>query len=519
MTQPAAGQDYILEMRHIVKTFDGLAANDDITFTLKAGEIHALLGENGAGKSTLMHVLFGLQRPDRGTIVLRGKPVLIDSPRSDASLGIGMVHQHFKLVHPFTVTENIMLGREPRILGLIRTGAASQRIRELSNRYGLDVAPDDLVENISVGMQQRVEILKMLYGDADILIFDEPTAVLTPQETSDLLRIMKQLAAEGKAVILITHKLREIKAIAHRCTVIRRGQLVGTVDVASATEQSLADMMVGRPVSFQVAKKPAMPGTALLRIDSLTVRNNRGLVALHDFSLEVRAGEIVGLAGVDGNGQTELVEAVAGLRPVAAGRIELDGLGITAMTVRERIEAGLAHVPADRQRDGLVPDYTVADNMVLNRYYRSPFAHNGLLRQQAIKDYAGQITARFDVRAAQGVDSPARSLSGGNQQKTIIGRELSLDPKVLVAVQPTRGLDAGSVEYIHRQLVEMRHTSRAVLLVSLELEEILKLADRIAVLCQGRLVGVVNAADTTEREVGLWMTGVKQKDAHEAAVT
>ena len=510
--------EYVVEMKEIRKAFAGIVVNDNITLQLRQGEIHALLGENGAGKSTLMSILFGLYQPDDGTISVRGKQVRITSPRVATDLGIGMVHQHFKLVHNFTVTDNIILGLEPQRWGIVSTGAAVRRIQEISLRYGLNVDPDAKIEDITVGMQQRVEILKMLYRNADVLILDEPTAVLTPQEVAELMKIMKSLTAEGKSIILITHKLKEIKAVADRCTVIRRGQYIGTVTVAGTSAQELAEMMVGRKVSLTVDKAPLVPGAAALTVDKLTVLSNRQLAGLKNFSLTVHAGEILGLAGVDGNGQTELVEAIAGLRPVASGRIELNGVDITFMTVKERIQSGLAHVPADRQKRGLVLDYTLAENMVLELYDCEPFARHGLLRREIIDDYAQTIMTKFDVRAGQGIMTSARILSGGNQQKAVIGREIGLDPKVLLAVQPTRGLDVGSIEFIHKQLVIRRNAGNAVLLVSLELDEILQVADRIAVISSGELIGIVNAADTNENEIGLMMTGIgKEREEYEQA--
>ena len=503
--------EYVVEMKEIRKEFAGIVVNDNITLQLRQGEIHALLGENGAGKSTLMNILFGLYQPDGGAISVRGKQVRITNPRVATDLGIGMVHQHFKLVHNFTVMDNIILGLEPQRWGIVSTDAAVRRIQEISLRYGLNVDPDAKIEDITVGMQQRVEILKMLYRNADVLILDEPTAVLTPQEAAELMKIMKSLTDEGKSIILITHKLKEIKAVADRCTVIRRGQYIGTVSVAGASAQELAEMMVGRTVSLTVDKAPIAPGAAALTVDKLTVLSNRQLARLKNFSLTVHAGEIMGLAGVDGNGQTELVEAIAGLRSVESGRIELNGIDITSMTVKERIQSGLAHVPADRQKRGLVLDYTLAENMVLELYDREPFAKNGLLQREIIGNYAQTIMTKFDVRTGQGVVTSARTLSGGNQQKAIIGREIGLDPKVLLAVQPTRGLDVGSIEFIHKQLVARRNAGNAVLLVSLELDEILQVADRIAVISSGELIGIVNAADTNENEIGLMMTGVEKE--------
>lgn len=500
--------EHIVEMLGIRKEFPGIVANDNITLRLRRGEIHALLGENGAGKSTLMGILFGMYQPDAGVIKIRGKETKIANPNVANDLGIGMVHQHFKLVHNFTVTENIILGNEPRKGLLYDTKKAAKRIAELSKQYGLNVDPDAKIEDISVGMQQRVEILKMLYRDAEVLIFDEPTAVLTPQEIRDLMDIMKNLIGEGKSIILITHKLKEIKAVADRCTVIRRGKLIGTVDVAATSEAEMAKMMVGRDVSFTVDKAEREQGEPVLRIDSLTVLNNKKVPGLKSFSLEVRRGEIVGIAGVEGNGQTELVEALTGLRKPESGTIWFDGQDITRLPVRSRIERGIAHIPEDRQKRGLVLDYSVEENMVLEVYYREPYAKRGLLNRNLIRKHAESIIRDFDVRAGEGAVTKVRSLSGGNQQKAIIGREMERDPLLLIAVQPTRGLDVGSIEYIHRRLVEQRNKGNAVLLVSLELDEVLGVSDRIAVLNNGELVGIVNAKDTDENEIGLMMAGI-----------
>lgn len=506
--------EYVVEMLNIRKEFPGVVANDDITLQVKKGEIHALLGENGAGKSTLMGILFGLYQADSGSIRIKRREVRIANPNVANDLGIGMVHQHFKLVHNFTITENIVLGIEPKKGLRLDLKAAAERIQLLSERYGLNVDPYEKIENVSVGMQQRVEIIKMLYRDAEVLIFDEPTAVLTPQEVLELMKIMKNLVAEGKSIILITHKLKEIKAVADRCTVIRRGKLVGTVEVAVTSEAQMAEMMVGRKVSFKVNKSESNPGDVILKVHNISVLNHRKVLGLKDFSLEVRSGEIVGVAGVDGNGQAELVEAITGLRKVESGEILLKNKDITQMPIRRRIEAGIAHIPEDRQMRGLVLDYTIEDNMVLEVYDRTPFSHNGLLRREVIRDYSDQIMERFDVRAGEGAQSLARSLSGGNQQKAIVGREIELNPDLLIAAQPTRGLDVGSIEYIHKRLVEQRDSGKAVLLVSLELDEILNVSDRIAIVSNGELIGMVNAAETDEHEVGLMMAGVRKGESH-----
>lgn len=504
--------EYVVEMLNIRKEFPGVVANDNITLKIKKGEIHALLGENGAGKSTLMNILFGLYQPDGGTIRLYGKEVSITNPNRANELGIGMVHQHFKLVHNFTITENIILGMEPQKGLTIDIESAAQSIRELSEHYGLNVDPYAITENISVGMQQRVEILKVLYRNAEVLILDEPTAVLTPQEIQDLMKIMKNLTAEGKSIILITHKLKEIKAVADRCTIIRRGKYIGTVDVPATSQEKMAEMMVGRQISFQVKKEKKEPGETILQVENLSVMGSRNVLGLKNFSLTVRAGEIVGLAGVDGNGQRELVEAITGLRRAAEGRIFLKGKDITTDPVRSRINEGMAHIPEDRQKRGLVLDYDMKDNMVLEIYHRYPYSYRGLLNKEAIKNYAQNIMDKFDVRAGEGSDSLARSLSGGNQQKAIVGREIELNPDLLIAVQPTRGLDVGSIEYIHKRLVEQRDKGKAILLVSLELDEILNVSDRIAVINNGQLVNIVQASETNENEIGLMMAGVKRRD-------
>ena len=509
--------EYVVEMLNIRKEFPGIVANDNITLQLRKGEIHALLGENGAGKSTLMGILFGMNQPDKGVIKVRGKEVKITNPNVANELGIGMVHQHFKLVENFTVTQNIVLGCEPKILfGLgMDLNKAAKRIEELSKQYGLNVDPNAKIENISVGMQQRVEILKMLYRDADVLILDEPTAVLTPQEINELIKIMKNLINEGKSIIIITHKLKEIKAAADRCTVIRRGRYIGTVDVKTTSEAEMAKMMVGREVSFKVNKKPAKPGDVVLDIKNLSVKNNKNVLGLKDFSIDVRAGEIVGIAGVEGNGQSELIEAITGLRKSESGTINFKNKDITRESIRNRINSGIAHIPEDRHKRGLVLDYTIEENMVLEVYDKKPFSNKGLLNKKEIKKYAEKIIDEFDVRSGEGAESIARSLSGGNQQKAIIGREIELNPELLIAAQPTRGLDVGSIEYIHKRLVEQRDRGKAVLLVSLELDEILNVSDRIAIINNGELIGVVNADETNENEVGLMMAGIKGGEKHE----
>jgi len=502
--------ELIVEMNNIRKSFPGVVACDDINFQVRKGEIHALLGENGAGKSTLMNILFGLYQQDQGEILLRGEKVNIVNPNVANDLGIGMVHQHFKLVHNFTVTENIILGIEPVRALMVNTRSASARIKDLSERYGLNVDPDAKIEDVSVGMQQRVEILKMLYRDAEILIFDEPTAVLTPQEVQDLIKIMHNLIDEGKTIILITHKLREIMAVADRCTVIRWGKVVGTVCVSDTSEEKLAEMMVGRKVLFDLNKKEAHPADEILKIEDLSVKNSSGMLSLKNFSLGVRCGEIVGLAGVDGNGQSELVETIIGLRRPESGSIILNGLDICNLSTRKRIETGMAHIPEDRHKHGLVLDYTVQENLILKNYYLEPFSRRGLIDWDYVYTHAERVIKDFDVRAGQGAEASARSLSGGNQQKAIVGREIDGNPNLLIAVQPTRGLDVGAIEYIHQRLLEQRDQGKAVFMISLELDEILDLSDRIAVIYNGELVGIVNAAETDENEIGLMMAGGKR---------
>ena len=505
--------EYVVEMLNIRKEFPGIVANDNITLQLKEGEIHALLGENGAGKSTLMGMLFGMYKPDRGCIKVRGKEVKISNPNVANDLGIGMVHQHFKLVDNFTVTENIILGCEPRKGLTVDIKTAAKKIEELSKQYGLNVDPYAKIENISVGMQQRVEILKMLYRNANVLIFDEPTAVLTPSEIDELISIMKNMTKEGKSIILITHKLKEIKEAANRCTVIRRGKYIGTVDVKDTTEADMAKMMVGREVSFKVEKTEAKPKDIVVKIEDLCVNTNKKVLGLKNFSLDIRAGEIVGIAGVEGNGQTELVEALTGMRSVESGNIIFKGRNIVKDSIRERIDDGMAHIPEDRHKRGLILDYTMEDNMVLKAYKKKPFSNKGLINRAKISEYAQKIIETFDVRSGEGGKSIARSLSGGNQQKGVIGREIESNPDFLIAVQPTRGLDVGSIEYIHKRLVEQRDLGKAVLLVSLELDEVLNVSDRIAVVNNGELVGIVNASETNENEVGLMMAGIKKEEA------
>lgn len=502
---------YVIEMLGITKEFPGIRANEDVTLQVKQGEIHALLGENGAGKSTLMSILFGLYKPEQGVIKVRGKEVTIDNPQVANDLKIGMVHQHFKLVDNFTVTENIILGLEPKkSFGRIDIQKAAERVKEISEKYGMAVDPYAKIEDISVGMQQRVEILKMLYREAEILIFDEPTAVLTPQEIEDLMKIMRQFSKEGKSIILITHKLKEIKAVADQCTVLRRGKKIGTVAVEGVSEKQLAEMMVGREVEFVVDKAEQKLGETVLKIEGLNVKNARGIYAVKNLSLEVRAGEILGVAGIDGNGQTELIEAITGLKHIESGKISLKNTDLTTLAVRKRTEAGIGHIPEDRHKHGLVLDFRLDENIVLQTYYQAPYSKNGILNQEAILKKSEQIISEFDVRSGQGSITKVRSMSGGNQQKAIVGREIDRQPELLIAAQPTRGLDVGAIEYIHRRIVQEREQGKAVLLVSLELDEVLNVSDRIAVIYEGEIVGLVDAKETNENELGLMMSGSKR---------
>ena len=505
---------YAIEMLHITKRFPGIIANDDITLQVKKGEIHALLGENGAGKSTLMSVLFGLYQPEEGVIKKDGREVSIKDPNDANALGIGMVHQHFKLVECFTVLDNIIMGVEPTKHGFLQKKEARRRVLALSEKYGLRVDPDALIEDITVGMQQRTEILKMLYRENEILIFDEPTAVLTPQEIDELMDIMRHLAAEGKSILFISHKLNEIMAVADRCTVLRKGKYVGTVETKDTTMEQLSAMMVGRNVNFHVEKGPAHPGDVVLDVAHMTVaskihRNN----AVRDVSLKVRRGEIVCLAGIDGNGQTEFVYGLTGLEPLVSGKVSLCGKDITHAPIRKRSLMGMSHIPEDRHKHGLVLDYTLEDNLVLQRYFEPEFTDKaGFLRRDNIRQYAQRLIDQYDVRSGQGPVTIARSMSGGNQQKAIVAREIDKDPELLVAVQPTRGLDVGAIEYIHKQLVAERDKGRAVLLVSLELDEVMDVPDRILVMYEGEIVGELDPKKTTQEELGLYMAGAKRDE-------
>ncbi|MBE6946538.1 MAG: ABC transporter ATP-binding protein [Ruminococcaceae bacterium] len=503
--------DYVIEMLNITKEFPGIKANDDVTLQLARGEIHALLGENGAGKSTLMSVLFGLYQPEAGVIKKDGQVVEIRNPNDATALRIGMVHQHFKLVECFTVLDNIILGAEPCKGAVVDRKSAKKRVLELSERYGLKVDPDAKVEDISVGMQQRVEILKMLYRDNEILIFDEPTAVLTPQEIDELMEIMRGFKKEGKSILFITHKLAEIKAVADRCTVLRKGRYMGTVDVKDTSVEEMSRLMVGRDVQLVSAKEEKTPGEVVLKVDGLTVPSKvHKNDAVKNASLEVRRGEIVCLAGIEGNGQTEFVYAVTGLEKPSAGSVTLMGKDITRAKIRDRSKSGMSHIPEDRHKHGLVLDYTLENNMVLQRYWQPQFQTAGFIKSGAVRTYADGLIAQYDVRSGQGAVTIARSMSGGNQQKAIIAREIDKDPELLVAVQPTRGLDVGAIEYIHKQLIAQRDAGKAVLLVSLELDEVMNLSDRILVMYEGEIVGEFDPKTTDVQTLGLYMAGAKR---------
>lgn len=509
-------EKYIIEMINITKVFPGIVANDNITLRLKKGEIHALLGENGAGKSTLMSVLFGLYQPDGGEIRKNGEVVHINNPNDANDLGIGMVHQHFKLVEIFTVLDNIILGVEPSKMGFIQKKEAREKVLKLSEKYGLKIDPDAVIEDITVGMQQRVEILKMLYRENEILIFDEPTAVLTPQEISELLQTMRNFANEGKSILFITHKLNEIMAVADRCTVLRKGKLVGTVDVKDTTKEELSRMMVGRDVSFRVEKKEKKPGEVVLSVRNLSVPSKTHKKdAVKNVSFDIRRGEIVCIAGIDGNGQTELVGAITGLEKASGGRIFLNGKDITKATIRKRSIEGISHIPEDRHKHGLVLDYKLEENLVLQRYWQPEFQSKGFIKFDAVRKYANKLIDKFDIRSGQGPITIARSMSGGNQQKAIIAREIDKKHDLLVAVQPTRGLDVGAIEYVHKQLVETRDAGKAVLLVSFELDEVMNVSDRILVMYEGEIVGDLDPKKVTVQELGLYMSGAKRDQLKE----
>ena len=506
---------YAIEMVNITKRFPGIVANDNVTIQLKHGEIHALLGENCAGKSTLMSVLFGMYQAEEGVIKKNGRVVKINSPNDAHDLGIGMVHQHFKMVECFSVLDNIILGVEDTKCGMLQRDKAREKVMALSERYGLMVDPDALIEDISVGMQQRTEILKMLYRDNEILIFDEPTAVLTPQEIEELLQIMRNLAAEGKSILFITHKLNEIMAVADRCSVLRKGKYMGTVDVKDCDRAQLSRMMVGRDVEFAVQKEPAQPTDVVLEVKNLCMASKRSKRnSVSDVSFQVRAGEIVCIAGIEGNGQSELVYGITGLESVLSGSVTFCGEDITNAPIRKRSLMGMSHIPEDRHKHGLVLDYTLEDNMVLQRYFENEFTtKGGILRRGNIRNYAERLIEQFDVRSGQGPVTMTRAMSGGNQQRAIIAREIDRDPKLLIAVQPTRGIDVGAIEYIHKQIVAQRDAGKAVLLVSLELDEVMTVSDRILVMYEGEIVGELDPKTSTVEELGLYMAGAKREAA------
>ena len=503
---------YIIEMRNITKEFPGIIANDDITLQLKKGEIHALLGENGAGKSTLMSVLFGLYKQEKGKIYKNNEEVNITGPGDANTLGIGMVHQHFKLVHNFTVLENIVLGVETTKNGILQMKEAREKVLSLSKKYGFEIDIDKEIRHISVGMQQRVEILKMLYRENEILIFDEPTAVLTPQEIKALMKTMKDMVAEGKSILFITHKLDEIKEVADRCTVLRKGKYIGTVDVKETSKEEMSEMMVGRKVSLTLDKKEANVTDTILQVKNLTSKGSGTKDKLKNISFEVKAGEILCIAGIEGNGQTDLVYAITGMENVDSGEILMEGKDISKEKIRKRTETGIGHVPEDRHRHGLVLEYSVAYNSILQTYYKPAYQNKGFIKKQIVNEYAKKLIDRFDIRSSQGENTITRSMSGGNQQKVILAREIDRDPKLLIAVQPTRGLDVGAIEYIHNQLLAQRDSGKAVLLVSLELEEVMNLSDRIIVMYEGEVVANVNPKDVTFQELGLYMSGAKRDE-------
>ncbi len=505
-----------VELKGVSKVFPGIKANDQISCAFYQGEIHALLGENGAGKSTLMNMIYGMYPPDEGEIYISGQPAALGNPMDAIASGIGMVHQHFKLVECFSVLDNIILGAEPARLGVIQRHEAREKVLQLSKKYALRVEPDALIEDISVGMQQRVEILKMLYRDNEILIFDEPTAVLTPQEIKELMEIMRGFTREGKSILFITHKLQEIMDVSDRVTVLRRGKCVGTVNTSETTVEALSAMMVGRPVNLKVEKADTKPGGVVLGVANLTVpsrlhKNN----AVKNISFNVRAGEIVCLAGIEGNGQNELIYALSGLEKQSAGTITLCGRDISTASIRERSRCGMSHIPADRHKYGLVLDYTLEQNMVLQRYREPEFQKNGFIQFDTVRKYSDRLIAQYDVRSGQGSSTVVRAMSGGNQQKAIVAREIDKNPELLVAVQPTRGLDVGAIEYIHRQLVAQRDAGKAILLVSLELDEVMNVSDRILVMYEGELVGEFDPRTTTTDELGLYMAGAKRRALEE----
>ncbi|MBN2879013.1 MAG: ABC transporter ATP-binding protein [Clostridia bacterium] len=505
--------DYVIEMLGITKSFPGILANDNISLQLRRGEIHALLGENGAGKSTLMSILFGLYKPDKGIIKKNGKEIQISNPNDANDYGIGMVHQHFKLVHNFTVLENIIMGVETTRRGFLKLDEARKKVVDLSHKYNLFIDPDALISDITVGMQQRVEIIKMLYRDNEILIFDEPTAMLTPQEIKELMNIMRDLAKEGKSILFITHKLDEIKQVADRCTVLQKGKYIDTLDVADTSKEKFSELMVGRKIEFTVIKDKAKTGNVVLSVKNLTVKSKHSeKPVVKNVSFNVKAGEVVCLAGIDGNGQSELVYAITGLEKVTAGAIELNGKDITKSSIRRKSNSGMSHIPEDRHKHGLILEYSLAKNLVLQSYYKKEFQTYGFLRFKEITKYANKLIEQFDIRSGQGAKTLTRSMSGGNQQKAIVAREIDKDPELLVAVQPTRGLDVGAIEYIHKQLVKQRDKNKAIFLVSLELEEVMNVSDRILVIYEGEIVADLDPKSVTMEDLGLYMSGAKREE-------
>ena len=508
--------EYIVEMKNITKRFPGIVANKDVSVSIKKGEIMAILGENGAGKSTLMSMLFGMYEPDEGEIYVRGEKVTIDSPMKATELNIGMVHQHFKLVSNYTITENIIMGMEPmkKVLGIpvVDIKTANEKVAELSEKYGLEVNPTDLISDIPVSTQQRVEILKMLYREAEILIFDEPTAVLTPQEIDSLLEIIKGLRDGGKTVILITHKLNEIKQVADRCVILKHGELVGELDVATTSTKTMANLMVGREVSFEVEKKPATFGDVVLKVENLTVQNQDKFEVVKNASFEIHAGEILAIAGVSGNGQVDIADAVAGTKPVKSGKVILKDEDVTNTSIRDRAEKGIAYIPEDRHGCGLIMDFTLSDNLALKKYHKAPFSINGFLKKNAFDENADKLISENDVRSGQGKDTIVRSMSGGNQQKAIIAREVDTDADLLIYVQPTRGLDIGAIEKIRKDMIAQRDAGKAILLISLELDEVMNCADTIAVIYGGVIQNISPASSLDEKQVGEYMMGVSHHE-------
>jgi len=503
-------ENYIIEMLNITKQFGSIKANDNVTLQLKKGEIHALLGENGAGKSTLMSILFGLYQADSGMIKKDGVEVKINNPNDATALGIGMVHQHFKLVDVFTVLDNIILGAETTKFGFLKKKEARERVQRLSEEYGLSVDLDAKIEDITVGMQQRVEILKMLYRDNDILIFDEPTAVLIPQEIEELLSIMKKMAESGKSILFISHKLNEIMSVANRCTILRKGQYVGTVNIEDTSKEQLSEMMVGRKIDLNLERKDLPLGEEILKIENLSVKSKvKKGNAVNEVSLSVRAGEIVCIAGIDGNGQTEFIHGLTGLEKISEGKIYFKGNDITNYSIRNKTLLGISHIPEDRHKHGLILDFTLENNMVLQRYFEPEFQKHGFIKKDAVREYSDKLIEQYDVRSSEGSVTIARSMSGGNQQKAIVARELDRNPELLIAVQPTRGLDVGAIEYIHKKIIAQRDAGKAVLLVSLELEEVMNLPDRILVMYEGQIVGELDPKKTNVNELGLYMSGAK----------